>query len=87
MSMKRKHIKTLALLFHRPVSANVKHDEVIALLIELGAQIEISREGSRVGVVMFGEVRVLHKPHPSPSMDKGAVASVRDWLEQHGVTP
>ncbi len=85
--MKRKHIKTLALLFHRPVSANVKHDEVIALLIELGAQIEISREGSRVGVVMFGEVRVLHKPHPSPSMDKGAVASVRDWLEQHGVTP
>ncbi|MEQ1555847.1 MAG: type II toxin-antitoxin system HicA family toxin [Gallionella sp.] len=85
--MKRKHTKTLALLFHRPVSANVKHDEVIALLIELGAQIETNREGSRVGVVMFGEVRVLHKPHPTPNMDKGAVAAVRDWLEQHGVTP
>lgn len=85
--MKRKHTKTLALLFHRPVSANVKHDEVIALLIELGAQIETSREGSRVGGVLFGEVRVLHKPHPSPNMDKGAVAAVRDWLEQHGVTP
>jgi reverse gyrase len=85
--MKRKHTKTLALLFHRPVSANLKHAEVIALLIELGAQIETSREGSRVGVVMFGEVRVLHKPHPTPNMDKGAVAAVRDWLEQHGVTP
>lgn len=85
--MKRKHTKTLALLFHRPVSANVKHDEVIALLIELGAQVETNREGSRVGVVMFGEVRVLHKPHPTPNMDKGAVAAVRDWLEQHGVTP
>jgi hypothetical protein len=85
--MKRKHAKTLELLFHRPVSANVKHADVIALLVELGAQIETSREGSRVGVVMFGEVRVLHKPHPTPSMDKGAVATVRDWLEQHGVTP
>jgi hypothetical protein len=32
-------------------------------------------------------VRVLHRPHPSPNMDKGTVAAVRDWLEQHGVTP
>lgn len=85
--MKRKHAKTLELIFHRPVSANVKHAEMMALLIEIGAQIETSREGSRVGVVLFGEVRVLHKPHPSPNMDKGAVAAVRDWLEQHGVTP
>lgn len=85
--VKRKHAKTLDLIFHRPVSANVKHDEVIALLHELGATIEASREGSRVGVVLFGEVRVLHKPHPSPHMDKGAVAAVRDWLEQHGVKP
>lgn len=85
--MKRKHAKTLELIFHRPVSANVKHDDVMALLAGLGAQIETSRAGSRVGVVLFGEVRVLHKPHPSPCMDKGAVAAVRDWLEQHGVTP
>lgn len=85
--MKRKHAKTLELVFHRPVSANVKFADVIMLLVELGAQVETSREGSRVGVVLFGEVRVLHKPHPSPSMDKGAVAAVRDWLEQHGVLP
>ncbi len=85
--MKRKHAKTLVLIFHRPVSANVKHSDVMALLTELGALIEIDREGSRVGVVLFGEVRVLHKPHPSPNMDKGAVTAIRDWLEQHGVTP
>jgi hypothetical protein len=85
--MKRKHAKTLALLFHRPASANVKFDEVVSLLAELGATIETGREGSRVGVVLFGEVRVLHKPHPSPNMDKGAVAALRDWLEQRGVTP
>lgn len=85
--MKRKHAKTLALLFHRPVSANVAHADVMALLQELGAEIETSREGSRVAVVLFGQIRVLHKPHPSPHMDKGAVAALRDWLEHHGVTP
>ena len=85
--MKRKHAKTLSLIFHRPVSANVKHDDVMALLNELGALIETNREGSRVGIVLFGEVRVFHKPHPSPNMDKGAVAALRDWLELHGVTP
>ena len=85
--MKRKHAKTLALLFHRPVSANVAHADVMALLQELGAEIETSREGSRVAVVLFGQVRVLHKPHPSPHLDKGAVAALRDWLEHHGVTP
>ena len=85
--MKRKHGKTLALIFHRPVSANVKFDEALSLLAELGAAIETNREGSRIGAVLFGEVRVLHKPHPSPNMDKGAVAALRDWLEQQGVTP
>lgn len=64
--VKRKHAKTLELIFHRPVSANVKHVDVMVLLEELGAHIETSREGSRVGVVLFGEVRVLHKPYPSP---------------------
>lgn len=85
--MKRKHAKTLALIFNRPVSANVKFGEAVSLLVELGAAVETNREGSRVGVVLFGEVRVLHKPHPSPNMDKGAVAALRDWLEQKGVTP
>lgn len=82
--MKRKHAKTLALIFHRPVSANVKFDEMLSLLVELGAAIETSREGSRVGVVLFGEVRVLTAS--VANMDKGAVAALRDWLEQHGVT-
>ena len=85
--MKRKHAKTLALIFHRPVSANVNHHDVMALLTELGATIETNREGSRVGVILFGEVRIFHKPHPSPNMDKGAVAALRDWLEQHGIKP
>jgi len=84
--MKRKHLKTLALIFSRPVSANVRWSEVEALLLELGTRIE-EREGSRVLIRLFGERRVFHRPHPSPMTDKGAVASLRDWLNDNGVTP
>lgn len=84
--MKRKHEKTLALLFAHPTSANVKWNDVAALLKDLGARIE-EREGSRVVVKLFGQVRVMHRPHPRPSMDKGAVADVRNWLAENGVKP
>jgi hypothetical protein len=54
--------------------------------VELGAEIS-KREGSRIAVALFDEVRVFHRPHPSPDTDKGAVASIRNWLKQHGVVP
>jgi hypothetical protein len=41
----------------------------------------------RVGVRLFGERRVFHRPHPSPATDKGALASICKWLEENGVTP
>jgi hypothetical protein len=83
--MKRKHLKTLKLLFARPMSANVRWDDIESLLLELGAQIE-EREGSRVLIRLFGERRVFHRPHPSPMTDKGALANLRDWLSENGVT-
>jgi len=84
--MKRKHLKTLELIFSRPVSANVRWSEIEGLLLELGASIE-EREGSRVLIRLFDERRVFHRPHPSPMTDKGAVASLRDWLHDNGITP
>lgn len=60
--------------------------DVVALLNELGAELA-EREGSRVAVFLFGQVRVMHRPHPSPDLDKGAVASIRKWLEDNGVKP
>jgi len=84
--MKQKHLKTLKLIFSRPVSANVRWSEVEALLLELGAKIE-EREGSRVLIRLFGGRRVFHRPHPSPMTDKGAIASLRDWLNDNGVKP
>ena len=84
--MKRKQTRTLAAIFTHPTSANIQWKDVEALFRDLGAEIT-EREVSRVALVLFGEVRVFHRPHPSPNTDKGAVASIRKWLEQHGVGP
>lgn len=84
--MKRSHQRTLEAIYARPTSANIVWKDIEALFKVLGAEV-LEREGSRVAIVLFGEVRVFHRPHPSPNTDKGAVASVRRWLEQHGVRP
>ena len=83
--MKSKHNKTLKAIFSRPVSANIKWRDIEALFLSLGAEIE-EREGSRVAVFLFDEVYVFHRPHPSPNTDKGAVATIRDWLKRNGVS-
>lgn len=84
--MKIKHRRTLELIFSRPASGNVRWDDILALFRELGAEIK-EREGSRVEVFLFGDVRVYHRPHPRPDTDKGAVANIRKWLERNGVKP
>jgi hypothetical protein len=84
--MRRKHQRTLELIFSRPVSGSLPWRDIEALFQELGGEVS-ERAGSRVAVVLFGEVRVFHRPHPSPDTDKGAVTSIRKWFEEHGVTP
>lgn len=84
--MKRKHRKTLELIFARPVTGSIKWADIESLFIGFGAKLS-EREGSRIGVRLFGERRVFHRPHPSPDTDKGAVASIRKWLNDNGVTP
>lgn len=84
--MHRKHQKILQLVFARPASGGIKWRDIEALLVALGADIT-EREGSRVGVKLFDDRRVFHRPHPSPDTDKAAVENIRKWLEANGVTP
>lgn len=84
--MKRKHQKTLEQIYKRPTSANIAWKDIESLFKGLGAEIS-ERAGSRVAVVLFGEVRVFHRPHPSPNTDKGTVASIRKWLDFYEVKP
>ena len=55
-------------------------------LLKLGAEIS-EREGSRIGVRLFNDRKVFHRPHPSPNTDKGAVANIREWLRENEVMP
>ncbi|MDR2187350.1 MAG: type II toxin-antitoxin system HicA family toxin [Azonexus sp.] len=86
MNLGRKHLRTLELVFSRPVSANVRWHDIEALFIALGGQVT-EREGSRVLVRLFDDRRVFHRPHPEPTTDKGAIEAIRKWLEEHGVKP
>ena len=84
--MNKRHRATLSQIFARPVSGSIRWADIESLFIALGAEVS-EREGSRIGVFLFEEVRVFHRPHPSPDTDKGAIVSIRKWLESHGVKP
>lgn len=85
--MNRRHRRTLESIFARPTSGNVAWRDALALLKALGADIDESRAGSRVGILLHGIPVVMHKPHPSPMLDKGAVVALREYLEQCGILP
>ena len=84
--MLAKHQKTLAAIFQRPVNANVRWTDIENLLRALGAEIS-EAQGSRICVRLFSDRRVFHRPHPTPMTDKGALSSIRKWLEANGVRP
>jgi hypothetical protein len=88
-----KHRKTLEAIFEKPERANIAWRDVEALFIALGAEVS-EGNGSRVRVALKG-VRaasgclraVFHRPHPRKETNKGAVKSVRRFLEAAGVKP
>ncbi len=82
--MNKKHRETLRKIFMRPISGNISFKDIEALFIALGAEVS-EREGSRMCVYLFEQVRIFHRPHPNSATDKGAVQSIRKWLEDNGV--
>jgi hypothetical protein len=70
--MKRNLQRALELIFSRPVSGSLPWRDIEALFQELGGDVS---------------ERVFHRPHPSPDTDRGAVYSIRKWLDELGVTP
>jgi len=82
----RKHRKTLEAIFEKPERANIVWRDVEALFIALGAEIS-EGSGSRVRVALKDVRAVFHRPHPRKEINKGAVKSVRRFLEAAGVKP
>ncbi|MFD0961598.1 type II toxin-antitoxin system HicA family toxin [Paenibacillus chungangensis] len=68
-----------------PVRADITWDDIESLFRGLGGEISEGKD-SRVRVKLNGRKAVFHRPHPENVTDKGAVKSVRRFLEEAGVT-
>ncbi len=84
--MDKKHRKTLEAIFEKPERANIAWRDVETLFIALGAEVT-EGNGSRVRVALKDVRAVFHRPHPRKETNKGAVKSVRRFLESAGVKP
>ena len=82
--MNNKQLKIYQEIYTNPVPANLKWSDIESLLEALGAQIS-EGNGSRVRILLNGERAVFHRPHLDSNTDKGAVKSVRKFLENVGI--
>ena len=74
----------MALIFENPVRADVSWAEIESLLVALGAEL-LEGRGSRVRIALNGVRAVFHRPHPKKETDKGALQSMRRFLQETGV--
>ena len=82
--MNKKHRKTLEMVFKRPIQSNVRWSDIESLLVALKAEIS-EGNGSRVRIALNGIRAVFHRPHPTAETDKGALVSMRKFLENAGI--
>jgi len=82
--MNKKHHKILEMIFERPIRSNIRWKDIEALLVALGAEIS-EGNGSRVRISLKGIRAVFHRPHPTGDTDKGALLSMRKFLQNSGV--
>lgn len=84
--MNKKHRKTLEAIFEDPIRANILWRDIETLLVALGADVS-EGSGSRIRVALHDVRAIFHRPHPRPETNKGAVKSVRRFLQEAGVKP
>lgn len=84
--MNNKHRKTLQAIFDEPTRSDIEWKAIEALLVAAGAEIS-EGSGSRVRIALKGVRAVFHRPHLRKEADKGAVKSMRRFLEAAKVTP
>ena len=86
MAPSRKHQRTLTKIFEEPTRNDVRWADIEALLRALGAELSEER-GARVRVALGDVKAVFHRPHPRPDTDRGALRSVRRFLDAAGIGP
>jgi hypothetical protein len=86
MNLSKRHAETLAEIFADPVRATIAWRDIESLFIACGAEIS-EGSGSRVRVALKNVRAVFHRPHPQKETDKGAVKSVRRFLQEAEIRP
>ena len=86
IEMHGKHRRTLAAVFHDPVSGTLDWAAVEGLLIAAGARV-IEGRGSRVRFEKDGEIETFHRPHPAKEAKRYQIRAARAFLERIGVMP
>lgn len=84
ININTKHFETLKRVFSNPVQASIAWKDIEALLLALGAEVSEGR-GSRVRIALNGVRAVFHRPHPHKETDKGAIVSLRRFLDEAGI--
>jgi len=74
----------MELVLKIPIQAGILWSDIEGLFVALGGKIS-EGSGSRVRVKLNSARAVFHRPHPQKTADKGAVNSVRRFLENAGV--
>jgi len=82
--MNSRHKKTMELIFKNPIQTDIFWPDIEVLFVALGGELS-EGSGSRLRVKLKGVRAVFHRPHPRKTTDKGAVNSVRRFLENAGV--
>lgn len=80
-----KHQKALERLCSTPIPSDIKWQELQSLLEHLGYEI-LQGSGSRRKFFHRDKNAFIscHKPHPSPNVDKGCIADVKEHLKANG---
>lgn len=82
--MNTKQQKIYEKIFKNPVQSDIEWTDIENLLKSLGAEIT-EGNGSRVRIKLGNERAVFHRPHPEKVTDKGALKSIRRFLDNTGV--
>jgi hypothetical protein len=82
--MNNKHRKTLKAICESPVRADIVWKDIEAMFVAFGGAVS-EAAGSRVELKLNGVKAVFHRPHPRKETDKGAVKTVRKFLDHAGV--
>ena len=82
--MNKKQRQTLNKILERPERSDIPWSNIESLIVALGGEISEGRS-SRVRIILNNVKAVFHRPHPERVTEKGAVKSVRRFLQEAGV--